>query len=121
MATIDSLLFGRAIINNVPFDPLPTSRTNALKFVSIFMMGITLIAVSLRFYCRIFIVRTPGWDDWVCLAALVCVVSPLCYKADSGEYTFGVAKLTENFRYSLLGLILAFLDWYGCEILGIHL
>jgi phosphoglycerol transferase MdoB-like AlkP superfamily enzyme len=46
----------------------------AIFIVSIVMMILSIVAVSLRTFVRLYIVRAFGWDDALMLAALVCPV-----------------------------------------------
>lgn len=43
----------------------------AIFIVSIVMMSLSIVAVSLRTFVRLYIVRAFGWDDALMLAALV--------------------------------------------------
>jgi hypothetical protein len=44
----------------------------AIFIVSMVMMILSIVAVSLRTFVRLYIVRAFGWDDALMLAALVC-------------------------------------------------
>ena len=44
----------------------------AIFIVSMVMMILSIVAVSLRIFVRLYIVRAFGWDDALMLAALVC-------------------------------------------------
>lgn len=46
----------------------------AIFVVSIVMMVLSIVAVSLRTFVRLYIVRAFGWDDVLMLAALVIVL-----------------------------------------------
>lgn len=43
----------------------------AIFIISIIMMIISIVAVSMRTFVRLYIVRAFGWDDILMLAALV--------------------------------------------------
>lgn len=51
-------------------------RSLAIFLVSIIMMLISVIAVSLRIFVRLNIVRAFGWDDGLMVAALVSYLLP---------------------------------------------
>jgi hypothetical protein len=58
-----------------PAMPL-VDRSLAIFLVSIIIMSISVIAVSLRSFVRLSIVRAFGWDDGLMVAALVSYLLP---------------------------------------------
>jgi uncharacterized membrane protein len=58
-----------------PAMPL-VDRSLAVFLVSIIIMSISVIAVSLRSFVRLSIVRAFGWDDGLMVAALVSYLLP---------------------------------------------
>jgi hypothetical protein len=55
----------------IPLVPIPNSHAYAISSVTIIFLLLTWTTVSARFYTRVFILRSVGWDDWTMLMALV--------------------------------------------------
>ncbi|KAK1832517.1 hypothetical protein QBC39DRAFT_223072, partial [Podospora conica] len=49
----------------------PETRGLALVIVEITILPIVLIILALRLYVRVFVVKKPGWDDWLMLLASI--------------------------------------------------
>jgi hypothetical protein len=49
----------------------PAGRGPQLSAVVGFLLGLTTLAIILRSYCRVFLVKSFGWDDWFAAAAWV--------------------------------------------------
>lgn len=52
---------------NTP-DDTPTYGLN-LVIIGMVMTGLALATVFMRLYVRLFMIKAPGWDDWVIIVA----------------------------------------------------
>ncbi|KAI9791870.1 MAG: hypothetical protein M1816_003415 [Peltula sp. TS41687] len=89
----------------------PPSRADQLITVNAVLLSITTIFVVLRFYTRVFIARAIGWDDYVCVLAMVCSYIHSALQLRMIHYGFGrhlwdvpFEKFVPQFpRYLVLG------------------
>ncbi|GLI76992.1 hypothetical protein PoHVEF18_005274 [Penicillium ochrochloron] len=85
----------------------------AIFTVSIVMMVLSIVAVSLRTFVRLYIVRAFGWDDAIMLAALVLfVVFDACCFIGAMN---GLGRSRTDFT-SYEGYRTALLYWWLCQI-----
>lgn len=56
-----------------------TNRGGTLVGVCIVAIVITSIVVPLRFYVRVAVVKSVGWDDWMALVAAVSMAAHLTF------------------------------------------
>ncbi len=53
----------------------PVTRGPALVIIELIALPISTICLVLRLYTRMYVVRNgTGWDDWIMVAAAVCVI-----------------------------------------------
>jgi hypothetical protein len=81
-------------------DPAISAQTKqpATLALTIGFPALSAIAVSLRLYTRIFVVKRTGLDDWFILGAFVCYDVPLvtaCIGTDSCSQFLAVASSIE--------------------------
>ncbi len=50
------------------------NRGPEVSGVAGFFLALSTVAIILRSYCRAYVVKAFGWDDWVAVIAWVCAV-----------------------------------------------
>ncbi|KAJ6032153.1 hypothetical protein N7540_002885 [Penicillium herquei] len=91
----------------------------AMVTIESVMMGLAIIAVALRCFVRLYIVRSFGWDDSVMVGALVRVIFVvLCVCSICGAHD-GVGHKLEDFGLDFTLLEKALLWWWLSQILYI--
>jgi hypothetical protein len=58
----------------IPIVPVPASHKPIITSVCAICLSISWIAVSLRFYTRVFLFRTAGNDDWIMILTVVPIL-----------------------------------------------
>ncbi len=69
----------------------PIRRGPGLLVAELTIMPIALLTLALRLYVRMYLLRKPGWDDWLMIAGTVC--SLLAFSFISGPRA---SKLTNS-------------------------
>ncbi|KAI1776203.1 hypothetical protein F4818DRAFT_374246 [Hypoxylon cercidicola] len=67
---------------------MPVSQ-QAIPLVVVFtlLLAIAFVAVGLRLYVRVALLKNPGWDDWLCLASVCCALAT--YLSNMGTVAVG--------------------------------
>lgn len=60
----------------------PADRGLQVVTIYSFFSALTTITVALRVYCRIYIQKAFGWDDWAALFSWVSKCGPETYNSD---------------------------------------
>lgn len=62
----------------IPCDEACHTESNTVRIVTVVTIfhALAFISVSLRLYARIWLIKAPGWDDWVMVLTIVRILWP---------------------------------------------
>jgi uncharacterized membrane protein YkvA (DUF1232 family) len=60
----------------IPLENSNEDRASLLLISTWTWTAFAILFVALRFYCRLRLIRSTWWDDWLILAAVVSLVFP---------------------------------------------
>ncbi|EQB53454.1 hypothetical protein GCG54_00005355 [Colletotrichum gloeosporioides] len=60
----------------IPCDEACHTESNTVRIVTVVTIfhALAFISVSLRLYARIWLIKAPGWDDWVMVLTILCAL-----------------------------------------------
>ncbi|KAI4087742.1 MAG: hypothetical protein LQ348_001257 [Seirophora lacunosa] len=89
----------------------PDSRAGASTAVIMFFTVLMVLFVIVRMYTKLFISRSRGWDDYVCVFACLCAVAYVAVTVDvfahgyaTHNWDFPVSKLSQTLLQELVVL-----------------
>ncbi|KAI5803489.1 hypothetical protein DFH27DRAFT_50513 [Peziza echinospora] len=94
-----------------------------LQGVTFSLLGLSTIFVAMRFYCRHFIVRNVGSDDWIMLVALISVwgigvVNNYQVKYGTGTHMADLPPFDPaNMSAAIAGFISTLKVWYAYQLM----